>query len=403
MALTTWQTPAGPVTVSHKKTAITVSLTEEELVSYDFAGRMLGSYDHGTNIRRGLDNSYQHRWRTGTADGDIQEQRYLSDIEAQHHVEELRERVAVLLGDTGTADLHPETATILKRAVETNWLKLMGSAIIFRNLYGHIPILPPDQYRSLVLQATDGCTYNKCTFCTLYRDKTFRSRPATQFRSHIDDVLRFIGDGLSYRNAIFLGDANAIAINTARLVELMEIIGNNDQLAPLVKSGGISAFLDIPNGTMKTVPEYAQLRESGLRRVAVGVESGSESLLKFVDKPGTREDIISLVTTLKESHLSVVVILMIGLGGKQYQSLHREDSASLIAQLPLGKGDIIYLSEFTPNPATPYLVRAANEAIEALSQEEIAAESRTWKKELSTQLEGSDAKVAPYNFKRFMF
>ena len=78
-------------------------------------------------------------------------------------------------------------------------------------LYGDVPILPPDQYSSLVLLATDGCIYNQCTFCGFYRDVRYRMRnQAEQFREHVQNAVSYHGGGLTARRSIFLGQANAL-------------------------------------------------------------------------------------------------------------------------------------------------------------------------------------------------
>jgi hypothetical protein len=89
--------------------------------------------------------------------------------------------------------------------------RLVEQATRFHLVYSPVPILPPDQYRSLVLQATLGCPYNRCNFCTLYRGVPYQVRTPDGFRDHIRAVKAFLGAGTSRYRAVFLGDANAIA------------------------------------------------------------------------------------------------------------------------------------------------------------------------------------------------
>lgn len=403
MALTHWQAGHRQVLVSHKPGAITISLTESDLVSYDLAGRFLGAYDHGINIRRGLDNTFQKRWRVAAQDGQHLRQCNLTAPEAQTWVEGLRVQVAGLLEDQAVAQAHPATAQALKRAVGYTYDRLVTDAASFAKLYDHIPILPPDQYRALVVQATDGCSYNRCTFCTLYRDKSYRVRSPEDFRRHLQAVLGFMGRGLSYRMSLFLGDANAVAIPTPRLVELMNILHDTVPLRPILERGGIHAFLDIYTGMHKSAADYRSLRALGLRRVSLGVESGSEALLSYVQKPATRQDMVSVMTNLKRAGLAVVVIFMVGLGGDTYREAHLAESASLVETLPLSKGDVIYLSQFTPDPQAPYLPLAAKSGVQAMTNDEIARETRRWKRVLEGRVAVQGVKVAPYSFQRFIY
>ena len=403
MALTHWQAGHRQVLVSHKPGAITVSLTESELVTYDLAGRFLGAYDHGTNIRRGLDNTFQKRWRVGAQDGQHLRQSNLTAPEANTYLEGLRVRVAGLLEDQAAAQSHPATAQALKRAVGFTYGRLVTDAATFTGLYGHIPILPPDQYRALVVQATDGCSYNRCTFCTLYRDKTYQVRSAEDFRRHLEAVLGFMGRGLSYRISLFLGDANAIAIPTPRLVEIMHILHDTALLRPILERGGIHAFLDIYTGRHKSAADYRRLHALGLRRVSLGVESGSEALLSYVQKPVTRQDMVSVMTNLKNGGLAVVVIFMVGLGGSTYRDVHLTESAALVETLPLSKGDVIYLSQFTPDPQAPYRPLAAESGLQDMTSDEISRETKRWKGVLEGRIAVKGVKVAPYSFQRFIY
>ncbi|MFB0515443.1 MAG: radical SAM protein [Candidatus Neomarinimicrobiota bacterium] len=403
MALTHWQLGGRQVVVSHKAEAVTVSLTEENLVSYDLAGRYLGSYDHGTNIRRGLDNTFQQRWREKGKSGVLLRHRFLPEPEARAHLESLREQVARLLDDEVTVGSQPATAEVLQRAVNYTYDRLVASARSFADLYGHVPILPPDQYRALVVQVTDGCTYNKCSFCTLYRDKTFRVRTPDDFRRHVRQVLDFIGEGLSYRSSLFLGDANAIAIATPRLVALIEMLHAVPALQPLLSRGGLHSFLDIYTSMRKSVDDYRALKNSGLRRVSLGVESGSEQLLAFVHKPGTRRDIHQVVSMLKEAGVAVVIIFMVGLGGHAYREEHLAETVSLARLLPLTNGDIIYLSQFSPDPQAPYLPIAFAAGVKPMTAAKIEAETGRWKAVLGKALCNTGVKVAPYSFQRFIY
>ncbi|UCH63102.1 MAG: radical SAM protein [Fidelibacterota bacterium] len=403
MALTHWQLGDRRVMVSHKEEAITVSLKEEELVSYDLAGRFLGSYDHGTNIRRGLDNTFQQRWRIKTDEGDRLCQRTLPDPEARAHLEGLRNQVSQLPDDKAAARAYSTTAEALRRAAAYTYDRLAESARTFTSLYGHIPILPPDQYRALVVQATDGCTYNQCTFCTLYRDKSFQVRSPEDFRRHIQQVLDFMEAGLSYRNSLFLGDANATAIATTKLVQLMDILRGTEALKPIINQGGVHAFLDTYTGTGKSSQDYRTLKDKGLRRVSLGVESGSEGLLALVRKPGTRQDIHDVVSALKEAGVAVVIIFMVGLGGHRYREEHLAESASLVRMLPLSRGDIIYLSQFTPGQQAPYLSIAKQSGVRLMTAEEIDDETHRWKTVLGGAIGQSGVKVAPYSFQRFIY
>ena len=401
MALSHWKLNGDEILVSHKPTAITISLTPEDIITYDHAGRLIGSYEHGLNYRRSLDNKVQKRWRIGTGDQQHLMHKFLDPTAAEQLVEGYRRQLQVLLDDSSAGS--PATRKLLEAAAAYNWERLELDAVRFKLLYGHVPILPPDQYRSLLLQATDGCTYNKCTFCTLYREKSFYTRSFDDFQNHIDGVLDFLGAGISYRNSIFLGDANAIAIDTQKLLKMLALIRQCSALKSVVKMGGIHAFLDIYTGARKSTDEYRALADAGLRRISLGVESGSEALLEFVQKPGSRAEIVSVVRTTRQAGINLNVILMVGLGGQDFQEKHREESLSLARELMLGRKDIIYLSQFDPDPAAPYLDYADSISLEPLSPTELADQTIIWEQGLSAALGQEGPKIVPYSFQRFLY
>ncbi len=403
MSLSSWQLQDRQVTVSQKPSAVTVSFTPQEMASYDLDGRLLGMYREGINVRRSLSNTYQKRWRLEGQKGDIRHQKRLTVVEAREIVEKYRSLVELLLNDEHCATTYPETAAVFRRIAGYTFEALENSATEFQAIYGHIPILPPDQYRALVLQATDGCTYNQCTFCTLYRDKAFTVRGSDEFRQHIDRVVNFLGAGISYRNSVFLGDANALAISQERLTELLEILWSHDTVKPYLEQGGLHAFLDIYTGAHKSTADYQELVELGLRRISLGVESGCEALLEFVQKPGTREEIIQVITDMKAAGLAVVVILMVGLGGERYRRAHLHETVSLVRSLPLGQRDIVYLSQFEPTATAPYLSIAETEKIEPLPPADMRDEVHNWKTLLDRELGGRGVKIAPYSFQRFIY
>ncbi len=88
---------------------------------------------------------------------------------------------------------------VLARAAAFDCPAADGDLLQFRELYHDIPILPPDQYNALVLLASDGCRYNKCTFCNFYRGVPYRPRTWDEFRQHVDAAVAYYGPALAAR------------------------------------------------------------------------------------------------------------------------------------------------------------------------------------------------------------
>lgn len=238
----------------------------------------------------------------------------------------------------------------------------------FAGVYQPVPVLPPDHYGSLVLQATEGCSFNTCTFCTLYRGIPFRIRSLEQFDRHIRDALAFHGEGLKRFTQIFLGQANALAIPQRRLVQLMERIREHVEFPaghalpgrPAWGRGhrtrflGIGSFLDGFTGLTKSATDYAELRDLGLTRVYLGVESGSAGLLAWLRKPATPSGMLETLRRLKEAGLATDVILLVGVGGAARSREHVDASLDFLRTSPLRRGDRVFLSDLVEDRLAPY-------------------------------------------------
>ena len=161
---------AGPVavTVRIRPQAINLLMGDEApSYSFDLAGRLIGAFAGGVNYRRGLDNRVLSKWRDPD---DVRQRRWLSPEEARQFLAEvydLARRAAPMIDDPRLAVLRG-----------LDWAALQADASRFAEVYRPVSILPPDQYLALVVQATEGCSYNHCTFCDFYRDRPFRVKSA---------------------------------------------------------------------------------------------------------------------------------------------------------------------------------------------------------------------------------
>lgn len=358
------------ITISVKENCLTISLGSREVFSYDLAGRLWTALVDEVSYRRGLDGKIVTKWQTAER---TRQRRWLTPQESADLIErghtlltnlqnDLSSQIIVLnpsLNDKGWRDLQT-AAAFDKAAAESD-------ALNYLRVYKPIGILPPDQYISVVLQAAEGCSFNTCTFCDFYRDRAFRIKREDEFREHIRAVKAFLGEGLSLRRTIFLGDANALVIPMRRLISLLEII---HQELDVEKLGGIFAFLDGFSGERKTPQDFARLAELGLKRVYIGMESGHEPLLKFLHKPGTPQDVLQAVRNIKEGGVAVGIIVLLGAGGKAYAQAHIQDTIHLINAMPLDLEDLIYFSELVENENLPYVQTAYENSLRPLSADE---------------------------------
>lgn len=245
---------------------------------------------------------------------------------------------------------------------------LLAERSRFDAAYRPISILPPDQYLAVVLQATFGCSWNRCTFCDFYQGRPLEVRDEADFRAHAEAVARLLGRAENLRKRIFLADGNALILSIERLRPIFDVARRFFPGRP------ISGFVDVFSGEKKPAEGWEELRRLGLARAHVGIETGHDPLLAWMRKPGHAEQAVELVGTLEAAGLEVAVILLCGAGGRRFAAAHQADTVALLERLPLGAGDIVYLSPFVEKAASEYARIARAEGVEPLTAQEIDAQ-----------------------------
>jgi hypothetical protein len=210
-----------PATVSLTDSSITIGHGESLVVAWDRGGRLYSAVDDRRTCRRGLNGRVLIKWRSAVR----RERAWATSAEADAVVDHAAGLAAALLAVIGKGNVLPADVRVgLQRAARFGSAAARADAGRFGRVYRPIGILPPDQYLSLVLQATEGCSFRSCTFCEFYRDG-YRVRSASEFREHVPGVLDYLGDSLSLRSrAVFLGSANALAVPMTSLLPLFDIV-----------------------------------------------------------------------------------------------------------------------------------------------------------------------------------
>ena len=248
---------------------------------------------------------------------------------------------------------------------------LREDAARFLAASGPVGILPPDQYLSLVVRVTEGCSWNACTFCSLYRDVPFRWKRPDELDAHVDALLAYFGPSLALRRSVFLGDANALCLAHDRLLPLVERVAARLPGAPL------SSFLDAWTGRRRSPGEWRSYAALGLKRVYVGLESGDAGLLAWLEKPGSPQDAVDLVGALHEAGIAAGLIVLLGAGGERFAEAHAAKTAGILSAMRLRPDDLVYFSEYVDDPGLAYGQRAAGAAdLQPLSPERCAEQRR---------------------------
>ncbi len=223
------------------------------------------------------------------------------------------------------------------------------------------PIRPPSEAQSLLLQVTRGCTWNKCKFCNLYRHTKFRAYTIDSIKEDIRRMACFANKALEKKapdgtwdleklnaelasmteeeqncyytvimwlmsggRTVFLQDGNSLALSGGKLTEVLICL---KKTFPQIER--ITSYGRAENLSKVSAEEFAELKEAGLDRIHCGFESGSDEVLRLVNKGVTAQQQITAGKNIKTGGLELSVYFMPGLGGKQLT----EENASGMAHV----------------------------------------------------------------------
>ena len=182
---------------------------------------------------------------------------------------------------------------------------------------------PPSEAESLILPLTDGCSWNRCTFCEMYTapQKRFRARPEAEVMESIRRCGEVYGDRV---RRVFLADGDAMMLPTRRLMDVLTAIRSH---LPAVRR--VSSYCLPRNVAKKGVGDLAELAAAGLSLVYVGAESGDDEVLTRVQKGETFASTCDALVKLGEAGIRRSVMILNGLGGQLLSRQHAERSAAL--------------------------------------------------------------------------
>ena len=189
---------------------------------------------------------------------------------------------------------------------------------------------PPYEAASLLIEATAGCTYHKCKFCTLYNDLPFpfRMSPMEDIESDLQEVKRAVkGCGSRRIRRVFLTGANPFVLSYDKLAAIAKQIRRR---LPSVES--IGSFARITDVTTKTDEELAELRAFGYDGLTIGIETGDEEALRFMNKGYTSQDICSQCQRLDAAGIRYSFFYLAGISGAGRGEIGAKRTADLCNQ-----------------------------------------------------------------------
>lgn len=182
---------------------------------------------------------------------------------------------------------------------------------------------PPSEAKSLILQVTIGCSYNRCTFCHSFQGKKFRIKSFEEIKSDIDEV-----SGYGPIPRIFLADGDALIIPQKDLVRILSYLKRS--VKGLERIGIYANAVDI---LKKDTNELKELRDLGLGIIYLGLESGNPDVLKRVRKNATVDQMIRAAKRVKETGILLSVTVLLGIGGVEMSHEHAEDTGKVLSKM----------------------------------------------------------------------
>ena len=207
--------------------------------------------------------------------------------------------------------------------------------------YDGMTFRPPYEARSLLLQVTRGCSHNACTFCSMYRDVSFAISPLEEI---VDDLAEAAW-AYPYVSRVFLVNGDAFCLPADALLNIAEMI---HEALPNVRS--IGCYARIPNVTSKTDADLAALAAAGYDNINIGVESGLDDVLAFMNKGFTVEEARLQFARLHAAGLPFNVNIINAAAGPQRIAEHAAANASLVNE---AQPTLIFVSPLHVDPGTP--------------------------------------------------
>lgn len=221
---------------------------------------------------------------------------------------------------------------------------------------------PPSEARSLIIQATIGCTHNSCAFCPMFKEKKFRMRPFDEIFEDLKAARREYG----YVRRIFYADGDAFCMSTDKLLRLLEAAK-----AIFPECERVSFYGRATEIAKKSDRELLQLKDAGLGIVYIGAESGSPLVLQRVNKGETPEEIAAAVTRAEDLGITTSVTFISGLGGQELMEEHAVKTGEMIGAMG---ASYVGLLTLMLAPGTPMFEDAVAGRFQPLSEKQVAQE-----------------------------
>ncbi len=183
---------------------------------------------------------------------------------------------------------------------------------------------PPSEAYSILLQVTVGCSHNKCRFCEMYKDKRFSIKKDEQIFKDID----YAAAHFRHVDRLFLCDGDALIIPMKRLVPILKAIKTK---LPWVKR--VTSYGNTKSIKSKTVEELKELKSLGLQMIYMGLESGDDETLKFINKGADSARMIEMGRKVREAGIKLSITVLVGIAGRVRSTIHAKETGRVLSAI----------------------------------------------------------------------
>ncbi len=218
----------------------------------------------------------------------------------------------------------------------------LGRFGLRRRNYDFPPFRPPSEANSLLLRVTRGCPWNRCTFCSMYKGTKFEIRDLEEILGDIEIAKELYGDRVG---TVFIGDSNSLTVKTDMLIQVL-----NSLYGSFPNLERVTSYARAKTLSKKPIEDLEKIRQAGLTRLHVGLETGDRELLKEIDKGATPEEMVEAGRKSKKARFEYSLYVLLGIGGEEKWEGHARGTAEVLNQVD---PHFIRVRTFIPQPNSP--------------------------------------------------
>ena len=247
----------------------------------------------------------------------------------------------------------------------------LGRFGLRRRDYDFPPFRPPSEANSLLLRATRGCPWNRCTFCSMYKTMKFEIRDLEEILGDIELAKELYGDRVT---TVFIGDSNSLTIKTEILVQVL-----NSLYSSFPHLERVTSYARAKTVAKKPMEDLEKIYQAGLNRLHVGLETGDRELLKEIEKGATPEEMVEAGRRAKKAGFEYSLYVLLGIGGEEKWEQHAKGTAEVLNQID---PHFIRVRTFVPQPDSPLYDAMTEGRFQLASPETILKETKLLLEEL---------------------